>query len=1491
MEKLEVPNYNFNSYQTPITPELKASLHKEVYLDLLESLDTIRFIKNLTAHESVRGFAKDRPRYCDLSDGDPEKTYDDHRIIVDLTKPHILEDMDFFRERALFFDENGRYTNIPPNSNPKSEYSRFWKEELKKWKYGVIRESDGEWIPGQLYYYWNYSPIWLVKTVGVTKSGKKKGERVKKFAKPWLGDYLFYHYMEQGRSRGQHGKLLKTRGVGFAQPNATILQQSTGTIRVGDVKVGDMLLDRYGNDTKVLEVYPQGVIDVYEITLADGRTIKCSGDHLWSVYDKNKGSKNKDRLYTYKTSELLEKGLAWKNKNGDNLYKFYIPDLAEPVKYEERDFFIHPYVMGALLGDGALTGTNIRLASNDFEIIERVTKLLDEFSLNKDKSNNNYNCVDLHKRSQGGGKNRLKSEIERLSLNVTTSFKFIPDVYKYSSYEQRLELVKGLMDTDGSISKEGNLEFSNSNEQLVDDLASVLRSMGISCTKGLGRAPHQKEIKGKICNIKQEYRLYIRTNLNLFNISRKSERVKKKKLFLNNPIVSITKLDYKEESTCFLVDNKEHLYLTGDFVPTHNSFKMCSISPCNMYTLPGSGNPNFHLASDSSYLSGDKGIWGKVLDALDWIGETTPLPKMRVVDDTRKMTVQLGFKDEYGTRRGLLSSVFGISLKDNPEKARGIRGPLIHYEEDGLFPNLEKAWNVNLKAVEDGDVAFGYMLAGGCLTANNKVWTNSGRLVSIAELNKSEGIIGFNKDTQTYSKEDITYWQPPTYKECIKITTNTGRFIECSLDHPIMWSNNKLRTLVEQPSVDGKRVRKSFKKMEFREAENINTGDQIAVINELPIFSDIEMWEPRLIGWLIGDGSYGIDKTPILSNCEPEINNYLHSKLDCKVVTESSYLTKDGKKYEENRILGICQKLRDLGIYGQTKSNKTLPLNIHGYSLNTITELLGGFFDADGYVSKTGTISLSCANSNILLEVQLLLQKLGIHGNILFKKPNLNNPKSKNGHYELEIKDKDSVLNFVKYIKLTPYEKQRRLNTFSELLKDVKSQNAKHLNGVRFERVVNIEKIGVQPVYNLTAGTTHTYIGNGVITHNTGGTEGASFEGSEKLFYSPGAYNIYGIPNVYDKDADGTMDCGFFWGAYLNRNECYDETTGEPDVVKALIEIHQARFKVKYNSTDPNAITQKKAEEPITPQEAVMRTEGTVFPVSDLKEHLETINANRDRFLSEHYVGELVRNSQGIVEFRPLSDRHPLRTYDKDTGNREGCLEIFEMPRKNAEGLIPHGRYIAGIDPIDADTGPSLFSIQVMDLFTDRIVAEYTGRPRLAETAYEIALRMLEFYNAQGNYESNLKGLFAYFDRHNKLHYLADVPQIIKDMQVVKATSLYGNNAKGSRANQELNKWGRKLQADWMLTPAGLEGEGNEDKLKLHTLRGLAYIEECIRWNSDGNFDRVSSGIMLFILREDRYKRTQSAKENAITASANLANDKFFKNNYDVKRAMYRNKY
>ena len=296
-----------------------------------------------------------------------------------------------------------------------------------------------------------------------------------------------------------------------------------------------------------------------------------------------------------------------------------------------------------------------------------------------------------------------------------------------------------------------------------------------------------------------------------------------------------------------------------------------------------------------------------------------------------------------------------------------------------------------------------------------------------------------------------------------------------------------------------------------------------------------------------------------------------------------------------------------------------------------------------------------------------------------------------------------------------------------------------------------------------------------MVAGGTGGTLGADFEGAEDMHYNPESYHIYGIPNVFDRFAVGKTNTGFFWGAYLNRANCYD-SNGMPDVVKALKEIMVDRDIVKKSSTDPVHVTQRKAERPITPQEAVMRVEGNFFPVADLKDYLERCRIEGVGFTNRNYVGNLVFDKE-IVKWEESLDLIPVRNYPLKDNKVEGAIEIYTHPKKMGNKPVPN-RYIGGIDPIDDDasTTSSLASIFIFDLFADEIVAEYTGRPKFAKDFYEICRRLLLYYDARANYESDKKGIFAHFELYKCLYLLVDTPQILRDMEYVK-TSGYGNKA------------------------------------------------------------------------------------------------------------------
>lgn len=200
-----------------------------------------------------------------------------------------------------------------------------------------------------------------------------------------------------------------------------------------------------------------------------------------------------------------------------------------------------------------------------------------------------------------------------------------------------------------------------------------------------------------------------------------------------------------------------------------------------------------------------------------------------------------------------------------------------------------------------------------------------------------------------------------------------------------------------------------------------------------------------------------------------------------------------------------------------------------------------------------------------------------------------------------------------------------------------------------------------------------------MLAFGTGGTEGANFEGLESLFYEPNAYNIYPTKNIWDEGRYGSK-CGLFVPEYLNREGCYDEN-GNSNIPKALEEIELERENIRKTSNDPQTILLEKSQRPNTPQEAILRTEGTIFPVEDLKNHLAEVETHPLKYTEPNWKTNLVINGEGQIEWKHSND-DPIRIYPlKDTKNVRGCIEIFEQPVKNSEGNIPFGIYIAGCLP------------------------------------------------------------------------------------------------------------------------------------------------------------------------------------------------------------------
>lgn len=408
----------------------------------------------------------------------------------------------------------------------------------------------------------------------------------------------------------------------------------------------------------------------------------------------------------------------------------------------------------------------------------------------------------------------------------------------------------------------------------------------------------------------------------------------------------------------------------------------------------------------------------------------------------------------------------------------------------------------------------------------------------------------------------------------------------------------------------------------------------------------------------------------------------------------------------------------------------------------------------------------------------------------------------------------------------------------------------------------------------------------------TAGDNESDFAGAQEIMYNPKGYRMYALPNVFDKNNQGRPNFVFFFPGYVNRKGCYNED-GVSDVIKALIEILMNRYTKKYNSSDPNTIIKVIAEVPITPAEAIVKTGVNMFPVTDLTERLQQLDSNPIEF-DDVYTGELVVNKSGQIEFKPTSVQ-PIREFPHKDNKIEGGLEMFQLPEiDRATGRPFNGRYILGCDPYDDDASNtmSLGSVFVLDLWTDKIVAEYTGRPLFADDFYEVCRRLCLYYNGRMNYENNKKGLFSYFSRNNCTYLLTDQLEFLRDKQMIKEIG-YGNKAKGTNATLAINSYGRNLLRSWLLRPTvviqEVDGEPAEVTIPaLFTLRSRALIKELINYNSEGNFDRISSMGMLMLLREDKmitYQGNISREKQERASKSYLGNDPFFNRNYRTRRS------
>ena len=914
---------------------------------------------------------------------------------------------------------------------------------------------------------------------------------------------------------------------------------------------------------------------------------------------------------------------------------------------------------------------------------------------------------------------------------------------------------------------------------------------------------------------------------------------------------------------------------------------------------------SFILTSDTSKLVAGDQTLDKFQYDIDFIKENMQWPSMRLTDALQKMQWKMGYVDlNTGTKKGTLNSVVGFSVVDEA-KIRGSRGDLFLFEEAGSFPKLLSTYNNLIPSVKEGDNVYGQIFLYGCVCAGTIVYKDNGEPVKIEDVKLNDTLLGYNGNNT--SVEHISWRNPEAYKECVEITTEGNKKIRCSIDHPLLAFNKKVFK-------SGSRLDKSCS---FYLANELKVGDSLLMPKIIGTFGTYNEPDAYLLGALFGDGSFSGNQCVTLSICTEEEYAYYSSKYDLGI----SKLSKGDNTYAQLYFRKLHPLLKKYGMDKKAFGKKTFPNNIYEWDKESVCNFLGGYFNADGNVQitkvKHRTIKLTSKYEEHLLMVQSLLNKLGITSYILkeHKKASKLHSKTNNRIYEMKetdcfvlyINNSEDIITFRENIKFIIKKKQERLdsyninhnNTYNNIkfiLRDNhkgKNFEGTSFNNIRKATIKSIKSIGIQRIYNMTADTTHTYISNNFISSNTSGDSDSDFQSMQEIMYNPEGYDVYGIDNVYDKEGFGKRKFTFFFPEYLNRAGCYDNN-GNSDVTKALFEIISERVKVKYNSSDIRTILKTISDRPIVPQEAIMRVKGNFFPITDINNRIAQLDANPSEY-DDVYIGKIIFNKDNKPEFQPTTDT-PIRDFPLKNENTKGAIEIFKLPEKDANGNVFNNRYIAGLDPIDDDSSNdslhSLMSLFVLDLWTDSIVCEYTGRLEFADDQYEIIRKILLFFNARCLYENNKKGIYAYFAKMNSLYLLEETPEFLKEKDMIKTVGI-GNKAVGFSANKAVNDYADRCTRNWLMQPVTIisEVDGKEIEstvYKLYTVKNRAFLRECSLFNPDINVDRIRAFGALMLSREQHliYNNGELKRNEDKVEKDYLGNDDYFTNNYDRRNSI-----
>ncbi len=364
---------------------------------------------------------------------------------------------------------------------------------------------------------------------------------------------------------------------GRAMPLDSKILTPTGWQAMGNLEIGDEVIGSDGKATEVIGVFPQGKKKVYRLTMTDGSSAVACAEHLWAVHTASDKRRDKP-LRVLETQELMN------NLRCFHQYRYELPLLSAPVEWDFRQTPIDPYLLGLLLGDGCLTGkTPPSFCTADAELISSMEFALTGMNLSfRRKSTIDYTITNPAAKNSGGSvRNPLTQALRGLNLTGTySSTKFIPENYLHNCAAVRLAVLQGLLDTDGGPVTQQNrmcrIQYTTTSEQLKDDVLFIVRSLGGVAywrrRKAEGRKPgFARGMEVGFRNDAFVMDIRLPQGLEPFRLKRKADIYHQHGG--GRPVRFIKSVEFVgvEETQCISVAALDSLYVTDDFILTHNT--------------------------------------------------------------------------------------------------------------------------------------------------------------------------------------------------------------------------------------------------------------------------------------------------------------------------------------------------------------------------------------------------------------------------------------------------------------------------------------------------------------------------------------------------------------------------------------------------------------------------------------------------------------------------------------------------------------------------------------------------------------------------------------------------------------------------------------------------------------------------------------------------------------------------------------------------------